>query len=227
MTISRHRSISSAAARSIECTTSANSTVTCLYSAWVSASTTGEPQPWQNRAFARCSVPHIRQAAAAVIATSPAAHEPTPRHHDSGRLALRRSERRSPDHRVTGGQRCLSYRRRSALRPGARARTGPTRMDTSESWPARTSNEVCAANRPSGSTKGIKVSPGALNTLVGQGVWTWNQLRTAGRGWATRESAPLPRPWISRTPLLPQRASPRRSPTPCPARRTTVPAWPR
>ena len=69
--ISRNRSISSAAARSIECTTSANSTVTCLYSACVSDSTTGEPQPWQNRAFARGSVPHVRQAAVAVIATLP------------------------------------------------------------------------------------------------------------------------------------------------------------
>ena len=54
-------------------------------------------------------MPHVRQAVAAVIATSPAAHEPTPRHHDTGRLAFRRSDPRSPDHRVTAGQTCLSY----------------------------------------------------------------------------------------------------------------------
>jgi hypothetical protein len=55
---------------SIEWTTSANRTVTCLYSARVSASWTGEPQPWQNRAFSRGSVPHVRHAAMAVIRPS-------------------------------------------------------------------------------------------------------------------------------------------------------------
>ncbi len=43
--ISRSRSGPTVAAMSIECTTSANSTVTCLYSAAVSDSTTDEPQP--------------------------------------------------------------------------------------------------------------------------------------------------------------------------------------
>src|SRR6478752_4202033 len=124
VTISRHRSISTAAARSIECTTSANSTVTCLYSARVSDSTTGEPQPWQNRAFARGSVPHERQAVAAVIAP-PAAHEPTPRHHDSGRLAFHHSDPRAPPHRVTAGQTCLSYRPAVGLRRGALTPMGP------------------------------------------------------------------------------------------------------
>ena len=227
--ISRNRSISSAAARSIERTTSANSTVTCLYSACVSGSTTGEPQPWQNRAFARGSAPHVRQTVAAVIATSPAAVEPKPRHHDSGRPALQRSDpsltstschRRAELSVISpGGPRCDS---RSPSADGS-----PHEGTHRNRGPAQTSNEACAANRPQRSTKGIKVLPGASKAILRQGVWTWNQLRTAGHGWATRESAPLPRPWISRTPPLPQRVSPRRSPTPCPARRTTVPALPR
>ncbi len=50
--------MSTAAAMAIERTTSANSTVTCLYSAWVSGSATGEPQPWQNLSPARSSAPH-------------------------------------------------------------------------------------------------------------------------------------------------------------------------
>jgi len=41
----------------MECTTSANKTVTCLYSACLSNSATGDPQLWQNRAFSRCSAP--------------------------------------------------------------------------------------------------------------------------------------------------------------------------
>ena len=45
-------------------------TVTCLYSARVAASSTGEPQPWQNRAFSSGSVPHVRHAAMAVIRPS-------------------------------------------------------------------------------------------------------------------------------------------------------------
>ena len=59
-------------ARSIEWTTSANSTVTCLYSAWVSGSDIGEPQLPQNRAPSRGSVPHVRHAAMAVIRPSAA-----------------------------------------------------------------------------------------------------------------------------------------------------------
>jgi hypothetical protein len=65
--ISRNRSAPTTAAMSIECTTSANSTVTCLYSAWVSCAVTGAPQPSQNRAPARNSVPHVWHAVAAVI----------------------------------------------------------------------------------------------------------------------------------------------------------------
>ena len=51
--ISRHRSAPIAVAMSIECTTSANSTVTCLYSARVSFAVTGTPQASQNCEFAR------------------------------------------------------------------------------------------------------------------------------------------------------------------------------
>src|SRR5271166_4792183 len=47
-----------------------------LYSAPIPASWTGEPQPWQNRAFSRGSVPHVRHAAMAV--TRPSAY-PGPR----------------------------------------------------------------------------------------------------------------------------------------------------
>ena len=49
--ISRSRSAPTAAAMSIECTTSANSTVTCLYSAGVVAVATGAPHSLQNRAI--------------------------------------------------------------------------------------------------------------------------------------------------------------------------------
>src|SRR6185437_476076 len=56
--ISRSRSAPTAAAMSIECTTSANSTVTCLYSAdrltWV----TGAPHSLQNLEFRGSTVPH-------------------------------------------------------------------------------------------------------------------------------------------------------------------------
>src|SRR4051812_17326918 len=55
--ISRRRSGPTAAAMSIECTTSAKSTVTCLYSAWLSAATF-EPHASQNRAPSRSSAPH-------------------------------------------------------------------------------------------------------------------------------------------------------------------------
>src|SRR3954465_14730818 len=57
--ISRSRSAPSAAAMSIEWTTSANSTVTCLYSAWVSMAATGEPQASQNRAPPRGWAPQV------------------------------------------------------------------------------------------------------------------------------------------------------------------------
>src|SRR6201997_4151136 len=68
--ISRSRSGPTAAAMSIECTTSANSTVTCLYSAGVVGASTGAPQEWQNRALASGSVPQLRHAVAAVICHS-------------------------------------------------------------------------------------------------------------------------------------------------------------
>src|SRR5277367_87614 len=45
--ISRNCSAPTTEAMSIEWTTSANRTVTCLYSAWASLSSTGEPQLWQ------------------------------------------------------------------------------------------------------------------------------------------------------------------------------------
>jgi TrwC relaxase len=70
--ISRSRSAPTAAAMSMDCTTSANSTVTCLYSAWVSCSVTGAPQPSQNRAPSRSSMPQVRHAVAAVIRLSAA-----------------------------------------------------------------------------------------------------------------------------------------------------------
>ena len=64
--ISRRRSAPTAAAMSIECTTSANSTVTCLYSAAASDWPIGEPHPWQKRALSSGSVPHTEHAVAAI-----------------------------------------------------------------------------------------------------------------------------------------------------------------
>jgi hypothetical protein len=56
--ISRSRSAPTAAAMSIERTTSANSAVTCLYSAGVVAVATGAPHLLQNRESGGSSVPH-------------------------------------------------------------------------------------------------------------------------------------------------------------------------
>src|SRR6516162_2651288 len=65
--ISRSRSAPTAAAMSIERTTSANSTVTCLYSAGVVAVAMGAPQWLQNLAFAPSSVPHDPHTKAAAV----------------------------------------------------------------------------------------------------------------------------------------------------------------
>src|SRR6187401_3145705 len=56
--ISRSRSAPTAAAISIEWTTSANSTVTCLYSADRLTCATGAPHSLQNLEFSGSSVPH-------------------------------------------------------------------------------------------------------------------------------------------------------------------------
>src|SRR6478672_9092478 len=56
--ISRSRSAPTAAAMSIEWTTSANKTVTCLYSAAVAAGLTDAPHLLQNRESGGSSVPH-------------------------------------------------------------------------------------------------------------------------------------------------------------------------
>src|SRR6516225_5219612 len=68
--ISRSRSVPTVAAISIECTTSANSTVTCLYSAVAAPEVIGEPHASQNRASWRASRPHAGQAIAAPTVTS-------------------------------------------------------------------------------------------------------------------------------------------------------------
>ncbi len=57
--ISRSRSGPTAAAMSIECTTSANSTVTCLYSADAGDAFVEEPHSSQNFASVRSCVPHV------------------------------------------------------------------------------------------------------------------------------------------------------------------------
>ena len=59
--ISRSRSAPTAAAMSIEWTTSANSTVTCLYSADRLTSVTGAPHSLQNLALGTQRVPHDPQ----------------------------------------------------------------------------------------------------------------------------------------------------------------------
>jgi hypothetical protein len=56
-----------AAAMSIECTTSANSTVTCLYSAGVVAVATAAPHSLQNFEFGGSSVPHDPHTKAAAV----------------------------------------------------------------------------------------------------------------------------------------------------------------
>src|SRR5882757_4627029 len=70
--ISRSRSTSRAAAMSIERTTSANSTVTCLYSAAATEATSAAPQPSQNRAPSRGAAPHDRHTAGAAVTASSA-----------------------------------------------------------------------------------------------------------------------------------------------------------
>ena len=67
--ISRSRSAPTAAAMSIECTTSANSTVTCLYSAGVVAVATAAPHSLQNFEFDGSSVP--QDAHSSPVAVSP------------------------------------------------------------------------------------------------------------------------------------------------------------
>jgi len=62
--ISRNRSAPTTEAMSIKWTTSANRTVTCLYSAWASLSSTGQQQLWQTgrspRAWCHTSATHQR-----------------------------------------------------------------------------------------------------------------------------------------------------------------------
>src|SRR6476659_4812017 len=65
--ISRSRSAPTAAAMSIECTTSANSTVTCLYSAAVAAGVIGAPHLLQHRESGGSSVPHDPHTTAAAV----------------------------------------------------------------------------------------------------------------------------------------------------------------
>ena len=64
---SRQRSGPTAAAMSIECTTSAKSTVTCLYSAVRAACVTAAPHSSQNFASNRSSVPQAGQATPVAI----------------------------------------------------------------------------------------------------------------------------------------------------------------
>src|SRR6476661_970426 len=65
--ISRSRSGPTAAAMSIECTTSANSTVACLYSAGAVALATAAPHLLQNRESGGSSVPHDPHTTAAAV----------------------------------------------------------------------------------------------------------------------------------------------------------------
>ena len=65
--ISRNRSAPNADAMSMECTASANSTVTCLYSAGTARTAIEDPPSSQNFAVARSSVPHVAQADPAAI----------------------------------------------------------------------------------------------------------------------------------------------------------------
>jgi len=79
--ISRSRSAPTAFAMSIECTTSANNTVTCLYSATRGEAVVAVPHSSQNLAFRRSSVPQVAHATTAPIRPSPAGPH-CPRHKD-------------------------------------------------------------------------------------------------------------------------------------------------
>ena len=70
--ISRNRSTSSAAAMSIERTTSANSTVTCLYFAVSTDATNCDPHVSQNRAPSCGTAPHDRHTFVAGVTASSA-----------------------------------------------------------------------------------------------------------------------------------------------------------
>ena len=85
--ISRSRSAPTAAAMSIECTTSANSTVTCLYSADRLTCVTGAPHSSQNLAFSLRSTPHVAHANPAAVMSSPRTSRCAPR--NPGDLASR------------------------------------------------------------------------------------------------------------------------------------------
>src|ERR1700748_1604802 len=67
---SRNRSISSAAAMSIDRSTSANNTVTCLYFAASPETAVEAPHSSQNLAFSRSPVPHDPHATPAVMQPS-------------------------------------------------------------------------------------------------------------------------------------------------------------
>src|SRR6476659_8158232 len=69
--ISRNRSAPTATAISIECTTSANSTVTWLYSADRVACVSGTPHSLQNLEFGGSSVPHDPQNSAITVSPPP------------------------------------------------------------------------------------------------------------------------------------------------------------
>src|SRR3954452_25268158 len=69
--ISRSRSAPTAAAMSIEWTTSANCTVTCLYSANPLSRVTGAPHSLQNLEFGGSSVPHDPQSSPVAVSPPP------------------------------------------------------------------------------------------------------------------------------------------------------------
>ena len=60
-----------AAAMSMECTTSANRTVTCLYSADEAVGLIGAPHLLQNRESAGSSMPHDSHDSAAAVSAPP------------------------------------------------------------------------------------------------------------------------------------------------------------
>src|SRR6202034_2520351 len=123
--ISRNRSAPTAAAISIECTTSANNTVACLYSAALADAASGDPHSSQNLALTRDAVPH-------------AAHPLTALswHPYRARLATRRNSARHPPpdelrqhahHCRRGPQRPRDPNRPAALGQRTRRRRGHLR----------------------------------------------------------------------------------------------------
>src|SRR6516165_8451281 len=161
--ISRSRSAPTAAAISIECATSANSTVTCLYSADVAAGVIGAPHLLQNRESGGSSVPHDLHPNPVAVMSSPSI------------VPRCRYEHRSRQYRVTTGQPACAI---SPLRSGQWAarhdvpRGGLGRI--SATWEVARAKPLESAAKPPGLTgsrvlnRGLRNAREVRSTAVGR-----------------------------------------------------------